>query len=224
MRQDFQEIFNFTISIREVIANILMATFCGVIISFIYTLSQRSVSYSVTLVKSIIMLSMITAFVMMVVGDNLARAFGIVGIISIIRFRTPMQRAQDFMFIYFALAMGLSSGVGLYSVALVGTLLMGLIILVLSKINIGASLKRKFTLSISSVTYLDGEKQYTDILSRFCKKHKLMATNAVMKENASLIRFSYFVSLKKGIRSDEFMQAIQAIEGVKEIKLQFEEE
>jgi hypothetical protein len=224
MRQEFQEIFNFTITIREVITSIVMATFCGVMISFFYTITYRGVSYSIAFIKSVIMLSMITAFVMMVIGDNLARAFGMVGVISIIQFKSAMKGAQDFMFLYFALAMGLASGVGLYSVAFVGTIMIGAVTVILSKVEVGNTRRREFTLHVTGTTFVDKNKQFGDSFNKHCKRCKQIGTKVLIKEKEPLVKLSYYVSMKSGISSESFVNELKMVEGVTEITLQFEEE
>ena len=206
------------------ITNVLMATLCGVMISFFYTITYRGVSYSVAFIKSIIMLSMITAFVMMVIGDNLARAFGMVGVISIIQFRSAMKGAQDFMFLYFALAMGLASGVGFYSVAFVGTIMIGAITVILSKVEVENTRRREFTLHVTGTSFVDKDKQYDESFNKYCKRSKQIGTKVVIKEKDLLVKLSYYVSMKNGSSSEDFVNELKMVEGIREINLQYEEE
>ena len=67
--------------------------------------------------------------VMLVIGSNLARAFGLVGAMSIIRFRTAVKDTHDIVFIFFTLAVGLASGVGMYAAAWLGTAAIGLTVM-----------------------------------------------------------------------------------------------
>ncbi|MEJ2051098.1 MAG: DUF4956 domain-containing protein, partial [Calditrichota bacterium] len=108
MFQNFQNIFTFSLSAGQVIINISVALLCGFIISLFYKWTYRGPNYSSNYVNSIIVLAMITAVVIMVIGNNLARAFGLVGAMSIIRFRTAVKDTQDIVFIFFALAVGLA--------------------------------------------------------------------------------------------------------------------
>lgn len=78
---------------------------------------------------------MITAIVIMVIGNKLARALGVVGAMSIIRFRTAVKDAADIMFIFFALSIGLAAGVKLYSIAFFGTLFVGGVYHVITKFS-----------------------------------------------------------------------------------------
>src|SRR6478752_4319478 len=86
---------------------------CGLFLSWLYRRTYRGSSYSITFDRALVTLTVITAIVIMVIGNNLARAFGLVGAMSIIRFRTAVKDAQDLVFIFFSLAVGLASGVGL---------------------------------------------------------------------------------------------------------------
>ncbi len=65
--------------------NLIMALLCGLIISMFYRLCYRGPHYSASFVQALVILAMVTALVIMVIGNNLARAFGLVGAMSIIR-------------------------------------------------------------------------------------------------------------------------------------------
>lgn len=133
MLQDCLNVF--ASGLGQVIANMAIALLCGFLVSLLYRRTYRGPGYSTTFVSSMAPLSMITALVIMVIGNNLARAFGLVGALSIIRFRTAIKDTQDIVFIFFALAVGMAAGVGLHLSAVAGTLFIGLGIFVLSRAN-----------------------------------------------------------------------------------------
>lgn len=222
MRQDVQTIFDFSITVRDVLGNTLWAMVCGSLIALFYVLAFRRVSYSVGLVKSIVMLTMITAFVMMVVGDNLAQAFSMVGILSIIRFRTAMKAAQDFMFLFFALAIGLACGEGLYSVALVGCLLIGFVVLIMTY-ALATTHHEDVTLTIISKATTAKASDYTPILASFCKRHKVVGTQASKLKKGSLMQLSYLASLKSNHSREALIEALQGLDDVKQVTLALEE-
>jgi hypothetical protein len=217
---ELQQLFHFSISIWEVIANVLVATFCGSCISLLYSITHRQISYSVNFAKSMVMLSIITAFVMMVIGDNLARAFGMVGLISLIQFRTTMKGARDFMFIYFALAIGLATGVGLYAVSLVGTFFVGLIIWVVTEFKPPSQLTQVYTLQVTSSVNAAGEKQHLEAsLKNFCLRYKLMGSKSGVLEKEIFTRLSYHIVFKAGENEYGLIQELHTLE-VKEISIQ----
>jgi uncharacterized membrane protein YhiD involved in acid resistance len=224
MTEDFQNIFTFSVSIRDVLANIIVALICGVLISVLYRYTYKGLSYSATFANSIIMLTMITAIVIMVIGNNLARAFGLVGAMSIIRFRTAVKGSQDIMFIFFALAIGLASGVSLYAVALVSTVFIGLVILVITKMGISQTKKRDFLLQIVSDPAHGEDSPYTMILKKFCRRYKLVNVKAIGDEEQSALELSYYVALRNEDRSENFISALKKIEGTQQINLFFDEE
>jgi uncharacterized membrane protein YhiD involved in acid resistance len=123
----------------------------------VYRHVYKGPSYSVTFVNALVVLSMITSVVILVIGNNLARAFGLVGAMSIIRFRTAVRDVQDIVFIFFSLSAGMAAGVGLYSVAIAGTLLISLVIVLLSTFNFGQTRKREFLLQVSYYTSDENE-------------------------------------------------------------------
>jgi hypothetical protein len=106
-----------------------VALICGLLLSIIYRATYRGPSYSVTFVNSLVLLTIISSIVIMVIGNNIARAFGLVGAMSIIRFRTAIRDTMDLVYIFLSLAIGMACGVGLTAVALVGSLIAGLVVL-----------------------------------------------------------------------------------------------
>ncbi|MCA1745810.1 MAG: hypothetical protein LC643_08965, partial [Bacteroidales bacterium] len=77
--EEIQSVFTFSITAADVFANVFVAMICGFLIALLYKHTYQGLNYSSTFTISIIMLTMITAIVIMVIGNNLARAFGMVG-------------------------------------------------------------------------------------------------------------------------------------------------
>lgn len=220
MLQDFQNIsFGFTFD--DVIRNLFVSFLCGFIVSIFYKLSYRGISYSSVFVSSLIALSMITAMVIMVIGNNLARAFGLVGAMSIIRFRTAIKDTQDIVFIFFALAVGMASGVGFHIIALVGTLLVGSIILLLSKLNYGVVKRRDYLVQFTySETSGEESSLYLDVLRKHCKAFNLVNIRSVSSDK---IEISYHVRLKDKSRIKEFIYELGQVKGVSGINFYSDE-
>ena len=149
MFEQFQNLDLFPVNVFDVFANLMVALVCSIIIAMVYRFIYKGSSYSVTYVNSLVLLTFVTSVVMFVIGNNLARAFGLVGAMSIIRFRTAVRDVQDIVFIFFSLAVGMASGVGLHVIALAGTIFISLIAIVLVTFNFGAPRKREYLMQIS---------------------------------------------------------------------------
>jgi uncharacterized membrane protein YhiD involved in acid resistance len=148
MFEDLQSIDIFSVTPQQLFASLMISLACGLVMAFIYRMSYKGTGYSAPFADSIVLLTMVTALVITVIGDNLARAFGLVGAMSIIRFRTALRDTQDIVFIFFALAVGMASGTGLYKLAGTATLTIGAVAFILSRGNFNKFSKKFYVLHV----------------------------------------------------------------------------
>lgn len=214
----------FFLTIKDVFGRLIIALICGVLISIFYRLTYKGLSYSSTFVNSLILLTMITSVVIMVIGNNLAAAFGLVGAMSIIRFRTAVKDTQDIMFIFFALAIGLACGVDFTSVAVAGTLTIGTVFYIIVKINLSAPRRRDFLLQLMISGALTDNAVLDDLLEKFCRGYKVVNVKAVGEETNDTLEVSYYIKLKNEDQSNTFISEIKKLPGVKYANLFFDEE
>ena len=177
MLRDLQDIVILRpIDAGEVISSLIVALVCGMIIAWIYRWSYRGTSYAPSFVRSMVVLPMITALVMLVIGSNLARAFGLVGAMSIIRFRTAVKDTQDIVFIFLTLAAGLAAGVGMYAAAWIGTLAVGLTFMATAGSGFGHVRRNAMLLEFSYDTDGTGEMPtYQSVLDRHCRQTSVLS-------------------------------------------------
>ncbi|HPK04858.1 MAG TPA: DUF4956 domain-containing protein [Bacteroidales bacterium] len=224
MVNDFYNIFVFSISTVEVIANVLVSLACGIIIALIYKYTYKGLNYSASFTISLILLTMITTIVIMVIGNNLARAFGMVGAMSIIRFRTAVKDAADIMFIFFSLSIGLAAGVKLYSIAFIGTLLVGGVYLLLSKFSFVLPRSREFLLQITAFAGDLADNSFVEELKRYCRKYKLVNVKTLGEMENEIMEFSYYINLKNESMGKNLVGDIKRMQGVKSVNLFFDED
>lgn len=222
MFEEFQQLDLFPITIYTVIGNLVVSFLCGIVISLVYRFVYKGPSYSVTFVNSLVILSMITSVVILVIGNNLARAFGLVGAMSIIRFRTAVRDVQDIVFIFFALSIGMATGVGLYSVAITGTLLISLAIIMLSLSNFGSARKREFMLQLTYYSSPESDQNIDKIIRRHCKKVKLVNLKNVGSEN--VIEAFYHISLMQEKKNTLLLTELSTYAQVLNVNLYFDED
>jgi uncharacterized membrane protein YhiD involved in acid resistance len=203
-------------------AKILVALICGLFIAWIYRRTYRGPGYSVAYTNALILLAMTTAVVIMVIGNNLARAFGLVGAMSLVRFRHAVKNTHDIVFVFLALASGMAAGVGFYTIALLGTLLIGIVIYILSKSKYVVPHREDYLLQFNYRP--DNEKipPYQTILDEQCRK--LSIINVRSLGETDLIELSYYVKLKNKDKGKELVQALNQTPGVQYVNLFFDEE
>jgi uncharacterized membrane protein YhiD involved in acid resistance len=220
MLTDYQNLAVFPSSSADVLANLIVALVCGLILSMIYRLTYRGPSYSVTFVNALVLLSIIAAIVVMVIGNNIARAFGLVGAMSIIRFRTAIRDTMDLVFIFLSLALGMACGVGLNAVALSGTLMAGLVVIVLTFTHFGAPRRRHFLLQI--IHHSSEQNDLSQPLARFCRSLKLVSLKNVGLED--LTESNYHITLRDARKTEEMVRTLRQTPGVQQVNVFFDED
>ena len=221
MFEDFSTIDVFRPSIFDIGGNLLVALVCGLIIATVYRITYRGPSYSTTFVNSLVLLCMITAVVILVIGNNLARAFGLVGAMSIIRFRTAVRDTQDIIFIFFSLTIGMAAGVGLVEVAIIATLLISTVIMLLVFIRFGENRKRRHLLQISYLDEAAVEAKLARTLKKYCRRAKLVNLKN-LGYNEEIEAF-YQLDLKRMRDASSLVKSLNELENVNQINLYFDE-
>ena len=114
---------------------LIAALISGIIISLIYKKTYRGVLYSPNFSLTLIMLTLVTAPVVMAIGSNVALSMGMVGALSIVRFRTAVKEPLDTVYMFWAITMGILLGAGQYIISLVVVVTISVILLVLSFVH-----------------------------------------------------------------------------------------
>ena len=207
----FGEIYNPS----EVIINLIISFFLGFIISLVYKKTHKGLSYSQSFVLTNIFVCVIVSMVIMVIGNNLARAFALVGALSIIRFRTVVKDTKDTAFIFWSLAAGMASGTGSYFLAISGTAVISMIALVLYYTNYGSIFKSEFIIQFRSRNSSKNKKNYNKIFSEYCKSSTLL--NAESSGDGQSLKLSFDVVLKENKTYEEFIQKLSKVSGLSEV-------
>ncbi len=207
----------------ELVLNITVALLCGLFIAWIYRHTYKGPGYSNSFVNSTVLLAMITALVIMAIGNNLARAFGLVGAMSIIRFRTAVKETQDIIYIFFALSVGMAAGVGYHKLAITGTLYIGLVLYLFSKTTLSAPKQKEYLLQFSFSPNGEEHPAYLPVLKRHCRHYKVINVKS-LGDDEQRLELSYYVRLKDEEKNTAFTRELQKAPGVHHLNLFFDEE
>ncbi|MFI3176323.1 MAG: DUF4956 domain-containing protein [Eubacteriales bacterium] len=118
------------LTLQDIFLNFIVATIMGLTIFLSYRISHSGASYSARFNVSLVMLLLVTTLVMNVIGNNIALSLGMVGALSIVRFRTAIKDPRDTTYIFWCIAVGVCCGVSEYMIAGVGTSVIFLLMLV----------------------------------------------------------------------------------------------
>tara|TARA_A100001388_G_scaffold229713_1_gene181580 strand:- start:518 stop:1207 length:690 start_codon:yes stop_codon:yes gene_type:complete len=203
---------------NEVIINLILSFFLGLFISYVYKVTHKGMSYSQSFLITNIFISLIVCMVIMVIGNNLARAFALVGALSIIRFRTVVKDTKDIAFIFWSLAAGLSSGTGSYFIAISGSFIIALVAFILFKTNYGSIYKSEFILQfIFEKNSEQKEALYLDTFKQYCNSSTLL--NSEMSGDNKKLKLTFDIMLKEEKQINDFIMEVSKLPGVSETSL-----
>ena len=124
-----------TLTWEQIVANIAISGILGFLIFVSYMISHRGTIYSKKFNVSLVVLTVLTSMVMTVIGNNVALSLGMVGALSIVRFRTAIKDSRDTVYIFWTIIVGICCGVGDFVVAGIGSGFVFVILLILGAIK-----------------------------------------------------------------------------------------
>jgi len=201
----------------EIVLNLLLSLFLGVLISYVYRKTHKGLSYSQSFMITNIFIAVIVCMVIMVIGNNLARAFALVGALSIIRFRTVVKDTKDTSYIFWSLAAGMAAGTGSYFLATIGSAFITLISFILYASNYGAMNKSEFILQFRCLSGDEYSLLYNKIMKEYSKSSVLL--HAEPSGDSRTIKLSFDIVMKEDKLYDEFSTKIADIDGISEVVL-----
>ena len=125
-----------SLTIDRVLLSLIISFIVALFIFFMYRKCFSGVIYTRHFNISLVLVSLVVTLVILPISSSLALSLGMVGALSIVRFRTAIKDPIDVVFMFWAIAVGIISGAGLYMVALVGSPIIGLFLFVLSRANL----------------------------------------------------------------------------------------
>lgn len=121
------------ISIIQMLLILVITLGLSLFVMYIYRITFDGVVYSQSFSVSLVLLSLVTALIIMTISSNIVLSLGMVGALSIVRFRAAIKDPKDIIFQFWTIAIGIATGASLYSIAIVGSLFIGAVLVILAK-------------------------------------------------------------------------------------------
>ncbi|MBD3376424.1 DUF4956 domain-containing protein [candidate division KSB1 bacterium] len=204
------------------LANMLTALLFGLLVAAVYRLTFKGASYSASFVITLIMITLVTSMVIMVIGSNLARAFGLVGAMSIIRFRAAIKEIRDIGYVFFALAVGMAAGSGNHAVGIVGVITISIVLLGLYLVRFGQHDDHMFFLKFWIMPDQQTMQIYHPVFSKYLSHHQLLAVRSARL--GEYLECSFRVTFRESFRRSEFVSDLSRLEGIERVALLMGEE
>ena len=208
-----------SIGLTEVLISMIVAIILGFIIAIVHKKTSR---YSKNFLITTSLLPILVEAVMLMVNGNLGTSIAIMGAFSLVRFRSIPGTSKEILIVFFAMAVGLSCGMGQIWFAMLLTLIGSLMLIILSKANIFEKDKTEKNLKILIPENLDYENVFDDIFKECTNKVILEKTKTT--NMGSMFELSYKVSLKENTSEKEFIDKLRTRNGNLKIALERVEE
>ncbi|MCB9421999.1 MAG: DUF4956 domain-containing protein [Ardenticatenaceae bacterium] len=204
-------------TVIDVVLVLLLSFALSAFIGWIYKITHRGTSYMQSFVFTLVLNGMVVALVMLIVGSNIARAFSLVGALSIIRFRNAVKETRDVGFILFTMAIGMAVGTRFYLLAIIGAVVISLVILLMVRFDWYAREMSSQILRIQVPAGTPFDTLFDRILVKYTNSSELISADSV--QGGLLIELTYSIGLKHSNQVQEFLSEIQKLSGNNKVTL-----
>lgn len=197
------------VSVTDMIIAMAIAFALGLFIYLVYKKTFRGVMYSSSFGVSLMAMTLITTLIILAVTSNVILSLGMVGALSIVRFRTAVKEPLDIAFLFWAISAGIVTGAGLIPLAVIGSVFIGIILVIF----VNAKTSDTPYIAIISCANETAEKAAVELLKANTKK-QLVKSKTVTKAGIELM-----VEIKLNGESTEVCNKLSAVEGVTQAAL-----
>ena len=206
-----------TFSITDVVLAITLSFVLTSFIGWVYKITHKGASYTQSYVHTLVLMGMVVAVVMLIVGSNIARAFSLVGALSIIRFRNAVKETRDVGFIFFAMAIGMVTGTRFYALAVIATVIIALLILIMNRLDFYKKDISSKILKVQVSNKMDYEGKFDKAFGKYTNISDLISIDSV--RGGMLTELIYSVDLKKRASTKDFLADVKKVNGNHKVTL-----
>lgn len=203
------------------VSSLLISFLLSTLLAWTYQRTFQGLSYSRSFVQALVLSSIVTNMAMLAIGDSLTRGLGMMGALAMIRFRTNLRDHRDMIFIFCALAIGISSGVYRWEVAFLGTTFFCLFAYALFLSPFSATTRFDGLLRFQMTQEKGAQSSLEEILAKHCRVFALIT----LREQARGLEmdYAYQVKLKGEVRQSQLLAALKEIPSVRGASLLLQE-
>ena len=211
----FQSIFHAgTFSVENVAMTMMVALLCGIVAAFVFRLhNMPNGKYAIILA----VLPLMTACIILVVNGNLGTSVAMLGAFGLVRFRSAPGSAVEIGYIFYALTIGLTAGMGFLVLALVMTVVIGAVLLIAEFCGMGDALMRERMLRITIPESLNYTGLFDDVMELYTTYNRLMRVRTTGM--GTMYELSYRLKFKRGMNEKAFIDELRCRNGNLDIML-----
>lgn len=208
---------------QSVLLSLLLAFVLGQTMAWVYYFTHTGLSYSKSFVQSLILITIVVAMIMVIIGNNIITAFGLMGALAIIRFRNVVKDTRDIVFIFSSLVIGMASGSQNYAIAVMGTVFMSLVILYLHFTSFGSHQPHNGFLRFSLPEHIGPKHPIAGVLKHFCGSSTLISAQD-SGFGSPLVEYAYQLMVKNAKKNEQMLSELGQINGIENVSLTMQEQ
>ncbi len=189
----------------------------SLVIAWVYRYTHRGVSYSQQYVHTLVLMGTVVSLIMLIIGSNVARAFALVGALSIIRFRNAMKETRDVGFIFLTMAVGMAVGTRFFLLAMFATCMLSAIAIILARFDMFGKEVTERILRIRFPANYDYDTAFEIPFRAHLEEFRVISVETV--KTGDLQELVCSVVLKKGTTGGALLESIRAHNGNNKVSL-----
>ena len=200
-----------TLTVGKVVLIIAASLVFGILVSLLYQFINRGNTYAKSYLLTMVMLPAIIAVVIMLIGDNVARAFSLAGAFTLVRYRSLPSDPGDLCYLFLSLAIGLACGLGYIGYGCIFFLLLSALLLILNYLKFGESKQSHMTLKITVPESLNFNGAFDESLNKYSSSWNLCRIKTA--DFGSVYELVYTVDIHNSTDQKQFIDELRTLNG-----------
>ena len=208
------------LSFSKAIIVAISALVLGLIVSGVYIVTSKNTGLTRGFALTLVVVTVMTSIVVMFVGNNVATAFSLARVFTLVRYRSEQTSPKDLAFIFVSMGIGLTCGIGFVQYSLLFAVLLSAVIFVLSSLNYGEGGTVGMNLKIVVPEDMEMPDPFEEVLKEYTKSYRLVRIKST--DFGSMVELMFAVRLNKGADRKELMDKLRARNGNMPVTFSFD--
>lgn len=199
------------LTLENILYVLIASTILGAVISGVFIFTHRRTVYDHSFSMTLLLLPLVISIIIMLVSNNLARAFSLAGVFALVRFRTAIADSRDITYILGSVGIGLSCALGYFGYAIVITLFIGALLMLLHVFKLDKDRTNHAKLKIVIPENLNYTHVFSDIFEKYLMSYQLQKVKTT--DFGTMFELSYFIKMKDTVDQKAFLDELRVRNG-----------
>ena len=199
------------IDVTKLLIVLSSSTLLGLVISGVFVITHRKTVYDHTFSVTLMILPLVISIIIMLISDNLARAFSLAGVFALVRFRTAIADSRDITYILSAVGIGLASALGYLGFAIIITAFLSMIFFLIYWTKFDRQKSDHAKLKIVIPESLNYVNVFNEVFKDFLLSYQLQRVKTT--DFGTMFELTYLIKLRHGINQKEFIDELRVRNG-----------